>query len=76
MPRFSRSQAKVGPACHIKDYGVFAKLANKPVKGLDISELSHEHVESTSQAVTVGEEYEVRIIHLTMERRQVDLSIK
>ena len=38
--------------------------------------MSHEHVESTSQAVTVGEEYEVRIIHLTMERRQMNLSIK
>ena len=30
-------------------------LANEPVKGLVTPEMSHEHVESTSQAVTVGE---------------------
>ncbi len=61
----------------IKDFGAFAKLANEPVEGLiHISEMSHEHVESASQAVTVGEEYEVRIIRLDTERRRVGLSIK
>ena len=39
----------------IKDFGMFAKLANEPVEGLiHISEMSHEHVESVSQVVTVG----------------------
>ena len=50
-----RSQAKVGTVCRIKDFGGFAMLANEPVKGLVTPEMSHEHVESTSQAVTVGE---------------------
>lgn len=38
--------------------------------------MSHEHVESTSQAVTVGEECEVRIIHPNTERCWKGLSIK
>lgn len=38
--------------------------------------MSHEHVESTSQTVTVGEKYEASIIHLATERRREGLSIK
>ena len=61
----------------IKDFGAFARLANEPVEGLiHISEMSHEHVESAERAVTVGEEYEVRIIRLDTGRRRVGLSIK
>lgn len=61
----------------IKEFGAFARLANEPVEGLiHISEMSREHVANASDAVTVGEEYEVKIIRLDTERRRMGLSIK
>ena len=61
----------------IKDFGAFARLAGEPVEGLiHISEMSHERVERADQVVTVGEEYEVKIIRLDTQRRRMGLSIK
>ncbi len=61
----------------IKEFGAFARLANEPVEGLiHISEMSREHVANAADAVTVGEEYEVKIIRLDTERRRMGLSIK
>ncbi len=65
----------------IKNFGAFAQLVGEPVEGLiHISEMSHEHVEQSKQAVeqvvTVGEEYEVKIIRLDIQRRRMGLSIK
>ncbi len=61
----------------IKEFGAFARLANEPVEGLiHISEMSREHVANAADAVTVGEEYEVKIIRLDTEQRRMGLSIK
>lgn len=61
----------------IKDFGAFARLVGEPVEGLiHISEMSHEHVERSDQVVTVGEEYEVKVIRLDTQRRRMGLSIK
>ena len=61
----------------IKDFGAFARLAGEPVEGLiHISEMSHERIERADQVVTVGEEYEVKIIRLDTQRRRIGLSIK
>jgi small subunit ribosomal protein S1 len=61
----------------IKDFGAFARLVGEPVEGLiHISEMSHEHIERSDQVVTVGEEYEVRVIRLDTQRRRMGLSIK
>lgn len=61
----------------IKDFGAFARLAGEPVEGLiHISEMSHERVERADQVVTVGEEYEVKVIRLDTQRRRMGLSIK
>jgi len=61
----------------IKDFGAFARLVGEPGEGLiHISEMSHEHVERSEQVVTVGEEYEVKIIRLDTQRRRMGLSIK
>ncbi len=61
----------------IKEFGAFARLANEPVEGLiHISEMSREYVANAADIVTVGEEYEVKIIRLDTERRRMGLSIK
>ncbi len=61
----------------IKDFGAFARLAGEPVEGLiHISEMSRERVERADQVVTVGEEYEVKVIRLDTQRRRMGLSIK
>ncbi len=61
----------------IKDFGAFARLVGEPVEGLiHISEMSHEHVAQAQQVVTIGEEYEVKIIRLDIQRRRMGLSIK
>ncbi len=60
----------------IKEFGAFARLANEPVEGLiHISEM-REHVADAADAVTVGEEYEVKIIRLDTEQQRIGLSIK
>ena len=61
----------------IKDFGAFARLIGEPVEGLiHVSEISHEHVDRVAQVVTVGEEYEVKIIRVDTQRRRMGLSIK
>ena len=61
----------------IKDFGAFARLVGEPVEGLiHISEMSYERVERADQVVTVGEEYEVKVIRLDTQRRRMGLSIK
>ena len=61
----------------IKDFGAFARLIGESVEGLiHVSEISHEHIDRVAQVVTVGEEYEVKIIRLDTQRQRMGLSIK
>lgn len=75
--RYSEGDLVRAVITRIKEFGAFARLVGEPVEGLiHISEMSHEHVERSDQVVTVGEEYEVKIIRLDTQRRRMGLSIK
>jgi small subunit ribosomal protein S1 len=57
-------------------FGAFIKVADG-IEGLaHISELSEGHIEVPEQVVQLGQEVEVRVIDVDLERRRISLSLK
>ena len=69
----SRHEVKVKK---LMDFGVFVEL-EPGVEGLiHISELSTERVETTDQAVKVGDTLKVEVLNIDLEARKIGLSVK
>jgi len=65
-----------GAVTKLVPFGAFIKVADG-IEGLvHISELSAGHVEMPEQVVALGQEVEVRIIDVDLERRRISLSMK
>ncbi|MDI3546499.1 MAG: hypothetical protein PWR10_151 [Halanaerobiales bacterium] len=65
-----------GTITKIVDFGAFMEI-EKGIEGLiHISQLSHRHVKTPDEVVSVGEELQVKIINIDEERKRVGLSIK
>ena len=57
-------------------FGAFIKVADG-IEGLaHISELSEQHIELPEQVVQLGQEVQVRVIDVELERRRISLSLK
>lgn len=65
-----------GTITRLVPFGAFIQLG-EGVEGLaHVSELSDEHVELPEQVVSLGQEAQVRVLDIDVERRRVSLSMK
>ncbi len=76
-----RTQYPIGstftaPVVSLTQFGAFVRIL-PDIDGLvHISEISHERVEKVQDALSVGQEVEVKLLDVDFERRRVSLSIK
>jgi small subunit ribosomal protein S1 len=69
-------QIVLGKVTKLVPFGAFVRVADG-IEGLvHISELSHQHIETADQVVSVGKELFVKIIDIDLERRRISLSLK
>ena len=75
MNRLEVGEVVVGNVRGIKPYGAFIDIGG--VSGLlHISEISHEHIETSHAVLNVGDQLKVMIIDLDAERGRISLSTK
>ncbi|WP_049087837.1 30S ribosomal protein S1 [Enterococcus faecalis] len=64
-----------GKVARLTDFGAFIDLGG--VDGLvHVSEIAHQHVDKPSDALTVGEDVQVKILSINPEEGRISLSIK
>ncbi len=65
-----------GTIVRLAPFGAFVRLP----MGLDglvhLSELSHQHVTEPGEVVTPGQEVQVRVLHIDLDKRRVSLSLR
>jgi len=75
MNRLEVGEVVVGSVRGIKPYGAFIDIGG--VSGLlHISEIRHEHIETSNAVLNVGDQLKVMIIDLDAERGRISLSTK
>jgi small subunit ribosomal protein S1 len=75
LESLQKGERRKGTVSSIVNFGAFVDLGG--VDGLvHVSELSWRHVEHPSEVVTVGEEVDVEVLDVDMERERVSLSLK
>ncbi|MGH2692116.1 MAG: S1 RNA-binding domain-containing protein, partial [Actinomycetota bacterium] len=75
LHNLKKGERKKGTVSSIVNFGAFVDLGG--VDGLvHVSELSWRHVEHPSEVVAVGEEVDVEVLDVDMERERVSLSLK
>jgi small subunit ribosomal protein S1 len=75
LESLQKGEHRKGTVSSIVNFGAFVDLGG--VDGLvHVSELSWRHVEHPSEVVTVGQEVDVEVLDVDMERERVSLSLK
>jgi small subunit ribosomal protein S1 len=75
LESLKKGERRKGSVSSIVNFGAFVDLGG--VDGLvHVSELSWRHVEHPSEVVSVGQEVDVEILDVDMERERVSLSLK
>ncbi|MCJ7652124.1 MAG: 30S ribosomal protein S1, partial [Actinobacteria bacterium] len=75
LEKLEKGSRKTGTVSSIVNFGAFVDLGG--VDGLiHISELSWSHVDHPSEVLSVGEEIEVEILDVDLDRERVSLSMK
>jgi small subunit ribosomal protein S1 len=75
LESLQKGERRTGTVSSIVNFGAFVDLGG--VDGLvHVSELSWRHVEHPSEVVTVGQEVDVEVLDVDMERERVSLSLK
>ena len=75
LEKLEKGSRKTGAVSSIVNFGAFVDLGG--VDGLiHISELSWSHVDHPSEVLSVGEEIEVEILDVDLDRERVSLSMK
>ena len=65
-----------GKVARMTDFGAFVELAPGVDALLHVSQISKEHVEKPSDALTVGQEIEAKIVDFNEEEKKISLSVK
>ena len=75
LGRLEKGQVVVGRISNIVDFGAFVDLDG--IDGLiHISELSWSHVTNPSEVVSIGDEVEVKVLDIDLERQRISLGLK
>lgn len=65
-----------GTVARMTDFGAFVELAPGVDALLHVSQISKDHVEKPSDALTIGQEIEAKIVDFNEDERKISLSIK
>lgn len=65
-----------GTVTRLEKYGAFVEIGAERPGLVHISELAHGYIRTPEDAVTVGDEVEVKILSVNRRRKQIKLSIK
>jgi predicted RNA-binding protein with RPS1 domain len=75
LNKLAKGQVRKGVVSSIVNFGAFVDLGG--VDGLvHVSELSWKHVDHPGEVVTVGQEVDVEVLDVDLERERVSLSLK
>jgi small subunit ribosomal protein S1 len=75
LNKLAKGQVRKGVVSSIVNFGAFVDLGG--VDGLvHVSELSWKHIDHPSEVVEVGQEVEVEVLSVEMDRERVSLSLK
>jgi small subunit ribosomal protein S1 len=75
LAKLQKGQVRKGVVSSIVNFGAFVDLGG--VDGLvHVSELSWKHVDHPSEVVRVGQEVEVEVLEVALDRKRVSLSLK
>jgi len=65
-----------GKVTKIERFGAFVDIGAERPGLVHISELTHDYIRSTEEAVSVGEEIEVKVLGVDRRKKQIKLSVK
>lgn len=69
-------QIHQGKVIRVEKYGAFVDIGAERPGLVHISEMAHGYINKPEDAVTKGEEIEVKVIGVNQSKRQIDLSMK
>ena len=65
-----------GKVARMTDFGAFVELEPGVDALLHVSQISHEHVEKPSDALTVGQVITAKVVDFNGEEKKISLSVK
>ncbi len=72
----SEGASYTGKVTRHENFGAFVDIGAEKEGLVHISEISHEYIRHPSQAISVGEEVEVKVLSYSRKKRRINLSIK
>ena len=69
-------QVYTGTVTRLEKFGAFVNIGAEKDGLVHISELSHDYVKQPSEAVSVGDEVQVKVLGFSRKKRRIDLSRK
>jgi ribosomal protein S1 len=69
-------QVYTGTVTRLENFGAFVSIGAEKDGLVHISELSHDYVKQASEAVSVGDEVQVKVLGFSRKKRRIDLSRK
>ncbi|MCL2575848.1 MAG: bifunctional 4-hydroxy-3-methylbut-2-enyl diphosphate reductase/30S ribosomal protein S1 [Defluviitaleaceae bacterium] len=76
LERFPIGSVVVGKVVRMMPFGAFVQIADGVDGLVHISQISHKHIKSPEDVLTIGQEVEVRISEIVLDKRRISLSIK
>lgn len=74
--KFTTGEILQGKVTGIQPYGAFVALDNKTQGLVHISEVTHGYVKDIHDYLAVGDEVNVKILHVDLDNNKVSLSIR
>ena len=72
----AEGQTHTGIITRLENFGAFVNIGAEKEGLVHISEISHDYIRHPSQAVTVTDEVEVKVLSFSKRKRRINLSIK
>lgn len=72
----AEGQTHTGVITRLENFGAFVNIGAEKEGLVHISEISHDYIRHPSQAVTVTDEVQVKVLSFSKRKRRINLSIK
>ena len=74
--RYSSGKTVSGKVTRLTDFGAFVELEQGVEGMIHISELDHKRVNRVNDVLTVGQEVQVQVLEVAVDRQRISLSLK